>query len=296
MSLYSRVSPDIVHQVALIPVFYGSIAAIITKVPKIVNAVSGLGWLFTSTGILAGAIRLLFIPLFSHLLSNPRSKNIVQNPEDGSLLVAAGVPQNSLTLIRGAGVDINKFIPSVKKLDTVNVVMVSRMLWAKGVHEFMLAAKILMNENIDARFILVGGIDLGNPTSVPIKELESWSKRDGFEWWGKRSDIPEVLRDADILCLPSYYGEGVPKVLLEGAAAGLPLITTNTPGCKEVVQDGFNGILIPPRDENALAKSIRKLVMHKNLRELMGSNGREKAIREFSDELIIGQTLLLYTK
>jgi glycosyltransferase involved in cell wall biosynthesis len=295
VDLYKKHSPDIVHQVALIPVLYGSIAARITKVPQVVNAVSGLGWLFTSTSILARAVQLFFKPILSHLLSHRDSLTIVQNPEDRAFLITAGVPENAITLIRGAGVNTKQFTPiKEERLGPITIMMISRMLWAKGVGEFMLAARILRDENIQAQFILVGGPDLGNPTSVPIADLENWGKEDGFEWWGKRNDIAMVLSQADILCLPSYYGEGVPKVLLEGASTGLPLITTNTPGCKEVVENEINGILIPPRDEITLALSIKRLVLDKKLRVLMGRNGRKKALGEFSEELINSQTLGLY--
>lgn len=293
--LYKKHAPDIVHQVALIPVFYGSVAARITKVPQVVNAVSGLGWLFTSTSILARATQLFFKPILSHLLSYQNSLTIVQNPEDRDFLITAGVPKSTITLIRGAGVNTKQFTPiKEERLGPITIMMVSRMLWAKGVAEFMLAARILRYENIQAKFILVGEPDLGNPASVPISDLENWGKEDGFEWWGKRNNIAMVLRQADILCLPSYYGEGVPKVLLEGASAGLPLITTNTPGCKEVVENEVNGILIPPRDEIALALSMKRLALDKELRGLMGRNGRKKALSEFSEELVNTQILGLY--
>ncbi len=291
--LYRRVGPDIVHHVALKPVFYGSVAARLAGVPWVVNAVAGLGWLFTSAGWGARIARPALHGLLARWLSASGSRGIVQNPDDLALLAAAGVPRGHLRLIRGAGVDTTLFAPAPAAPPPVTVMLVARMLWAKGVGEFVAAAKRLHSDGVAARFVLVGEPDPANPAAVPDATLRAWQGRDGIEWWGRREDMAAVLRQAHIACLPSYR-EGLPKSLLEAAACGLPIVTSDTPGCREVVQEGDNGLLVPVRDTQALAAALKKLILDADLRRRMGERSRERALAEFSQELVIGQTLALY--
>lgn len=289
--LYRRIRPTIVHHVALKAVVYGSVAARIAGVRNVVNAIAGLGWLFASRALSARMLRPFVRAVMGFLLSSTRT--IVQNPDDFAVLEAVGVPRHQMSMIRGAGVDTTLFAPNPPLPMPVTVVLVARMLWDKGVGEFVEAARILHREGVAARFVLVGDADLENPACVPEAKLESWRGQNGVEWWGRRDDIPCVLRQAHVACLPSYR-EGLPKSLLEAAASGLPLVATDTPGCREVVLHGQNGLLVPPRDAAALAGALRELIQNAVLRQSMGRRSRTLAVESFSQRYVIELTLDLY--
>jgi glycosyltransferase involved in cell wall biosynthesis len=294
--LLRREKPDLVHLVALKPVLYGGIAASLTRVPGVVNAVAGLGWLFTSDGWQARWIRPVIRRFLAWRLSARNAITIVQNPDDLALLQQAGVSADKLHLIRGAGVDIDAYTPAlIPPPAPITVVLVARMLWDKGVGEFVDAARRLHMQGIAARFLLVGGPDPANPASIPEATLHAWHGHDGIEYWGPCDDMPVVLRQAHIACLPSYR-EGLPKSLLEAAATGLPIVTTDAPGCREVVSDGDNGLLVPLRDAAALADALQRLIADADLRARMGARSRERALAEFSQSQVIAQTLQLYRK
>ncbi len=291
--LYRRERPDLVHHVALKPVMFGALAAWLARVPAQVNAVAGLGWLFTSSGRIVRLVRPALRWMLARLLNRPHSLTIVQNPEDKALLERSGVSAARLRLIRGAGVDVQIFYPVMPPSGPVCIVLVARMLWDKGVGEFVEAACRLTGAGVSARFVLVGDPDPANPASVPESTLRSWHGQHGVEWWGRREDMPAVLQAAHIACLPSYR-EGLPKSLLEAAACGLPIVTTDAPGCREVVRDGVNGLLVPVRDAAALAAALRKLIDDAELRRRMGEQSRLRAETEFGQETVIKQTLAIY--
>lgn len=292
--LYRHEKPDIVHHVALKPVMFGALAAWLARVPAQVNAVAGLGWLFSSSSSVVRFARLPFRWILGRLLNQGYSLTIVQNPEDRALLERSGVTASRLRLIRGAGVDINVFRPTKPPPTPICIVLVARMLWDKGVGEFVKAARQLTDAGVNARFVLVGEPDPANPASVPEATLRSWHGTHGVEWRGRRDDMPAVLQTAHIACLPSSYGEGLPKSLLEAAACGLPIVTTDSPGCREVVRDGVNGLLVPIRDAHSLSVALKKLIENADLRRSMGEQSRQRAEQEFSLEAVIAQTMALY--
>lgn len=295
LRLYRQEKPDIVHHVALKPVLFGSLAARIVRGPICVNAVAGLGWLFTSGNGLLGAIRPLLHWTLARILDHERSLTITQNPDDAQLLRRSGVNSTRLRLIRGAGVNLADFAPAHTRPAGIPVVMLaSRMLWSKGVEEFIAAAHTLNATNIKARFVLVGEPDPANPGAVPVTRLNKWHGTHGIEWWGHSNTMSETYAQAHIACLPSFYGEGIPKTLLEAAACGLPIITTDTPGCREVVQQGVNGLLIPPRNAQALTEALAQLIIDPALCHRFGQQGRIRAKREFSESIINTQTLAVY--
>ena len=291
--LYRQERPDIVHHVALKPILYGTVAARMARVPTQVNAVAGLGWLFTSTKGVMRLIRPAVRWVLATLLRARGSLSIVQNPDDRAWLLHSHVPESRIRLIRGAGVDTTLFSPIPEPAGAVCTVLAARMLWDKGVGEFVEAARLLRQAGVQARFALVGDPDPDNPASIPEATLRSWQEKDGVEWWGRRDDMPDVYRAAHIVCLPSYR-EGLPKVLLEAAACGRPLVTTDAPGCREVVRDGDNGIVVPPRDPTSLARAIGKLIQDKTLRQTMGNRAREIVLKDFSAEQIVRETLGVY--
>ena len=292
--LYQRERPTIVHHVALKPVLYGTFAARLARVPFIVNAVAGLGWLFSSRRQLAQLMRPWVRLVLIRLLAAPNVRTIVQNPDDRALLVQAGLRPNQLRLIRGAGVDTQAFMPKEAPPPPITVMLVSRMLWDKGVAEFIDAAQLLQARGLGARFVLVGEPDPANPAAIPLAQLREWHGHNGIEWWGRREDMPKVLRQAHIACLPSFYGEGLPKSLLEAMACGLPIVTTDAPGCREVVTDADNGFLVPVRNAKVLAAALEKLIRDPALRQRMGQRSRARALAEFSQEQVIAETLQLY--
>lgn len=291
--LYRRERPDIVHHIALKPVFLGSFAFKLAGLRSQVNAVAGLGWLFISQSRLARMVSPLIRWTLAYLLRGPSCKVIVQNPDDAGLLQRAGVPASNLKMIRGAGVNTNEFLPSPEPSGPISVVLATRILWDKGVGEFVEAARLLKQRGVEARFILVGDPDPDNPASVPELTLQEWKEENVVELWGHRDDMAVVFQSAHVVCLPSYR-EGLPKVLIEAASCARPIVTTDVPGCREVVSDGDNGFLVPVRNVPELSNALLRLIESSELRAKMGKRSREIATKEFSLEMVIGQTLDLY--
>jgi glycosyltransferase involved in cell wall biosynthesis len=294
--LLRRERPDLVHQVAVKPVLYGSlVGSVVARGTPRINAISGLGFSF-SEDQRARRIRRLVRALYRIALRAGTSITIFQNQTDLDAFVASGLVERARTvLIRGSGVDLARFQPSPLPAAPV-VILASRMLWEKGVHEFITAAAIVRERLPEVRFVLVGGPDDGNPTAIDSEQLRQWQDGGGIEWWGHRSDMPEVLSMATIVALPTFYPEGVPKVLLEAAASARPIVASDIAGCREVVKDGVNGLLVPPRDPAALADAIIALLKDPALCVKFGQSGRSIAERYFGEELVVEQTLEIYRR
>jgi glycosyltransferase involved in cell wall biosynthesis len=294
VALYRRERPDLVHQVSPKPILYGTAAALLTGVPAIVNAPVGMGYIFSSKDWRARFLR-PFVRVAYRCLANPRRSRVVfENVDDlGSFVRGGTVRASDAVLIRGAGVDINQFRPVVRNNPIPVIALVARMLRDKGVYEYVDAAHRLHQEGVAARFFLVGAPDPMNPTSIPLETLEAWSGRKGVEWLGWCDDVPRLLEKIDVMCLPSYR-EGLPKSLIEAAACGVAIVTTDTPGCREVVQHGDNGLLVPVGDSRQLAEALKKLIQDPELRQQMGVRGAEIAAEEFSSDRVIAETLGLY--
>ena len=294
VKIYWRERPDVVHHVALKPVLYGSLAAFIVRGPAVVNALAGMGFLFSSSSRLASVLRAVVSRLFRLLLNAGRNLLILQNPDDEAMLVNSGlVAAKRVRLIRGSGVDIQRFAPAPEAPTTPVVMLPSRMLWDKGVGEFVEAARLLRARGSAARFVLVGNGDPDNPASISDGQLAVWHDSGVVESWGHCGDMPATLAQAHIVCLPSYR-EGLPKVLLEAAACGKPLIATDAPGCREIVRHGENGFLVPLRDAAGLADAIDRLLGDADIRRAMGQRGRRMVEVEFSEAKVAQQTLAVY--
>lgn len=296
LALYRRERPDLVHQVSAKPILYGTAAAILAGVPAIVNAPVGMGYIFSSEDRRARLLRPLVRTAY-RFLSNPRSSRVVfENGDDmKSFMNWGAVRASDAVLIRGAGVDLNRFRPVVRSNPIPVIALVARMLRDKGVNEFVAAAHRLYEEGVLARFLLVGTPDPMNPTAIPLATLEAWHGRKGLEWLGWCEDIPGLLGKIDVMCLPSYR-EGLPKSLIEAAACGLPIVTTDTPGCREVVRHGDNGFLVPVGDVVQLAEALKQLIQDPELRDRMGGRGAAIAAEEFSSDRVIAETLNVYKK
>ena len=293
--VFRKEKPDILHCVAIKPVLYGSLAAKLAGIRRIVNAVAGLGHIFTAQNR-NPAIKLIVVMAFRFLLKGG-CKVITQNPDDSKLLIdLKAVLPNQIVLIRGAGVDLEKFTPSNTPAGIPIVMFAARLLWEKGAREFVEAAKILRGRGVEARFVIVGAPDNENHSAIPQAQLDAWATEPNVECWGKRADMHRVLSECEVFCLPSYYGEGVPKVLLEAAAAGKALVTTDMPGCREVVIPGVNGLQVEPRNPIALATAIRTLLSDRELCSRMGKESRALAESEFDVERVKKQTIALYAE
>ncbi len=257
---------------------------------------TGLGYVFSSENIRAKVIRFLISPLLRYIFAGRKTVTIFQNRDDLKTLDDRNlVKHEQAVFIRGSGVDLDIYVPGEDSKDIPQVILVARMLWDKGVGEFVQAAKLILAKGTSARFILIGDADTENPAAISVEQLKIWQDEKSIEWWGRRSDVPEILQRSTIACLPSYR-EGMPKFLLEAASAGLPIVTTDVPGCREVVINDENGYLVPPRNSEALADAIEKLLNDKTLRREMGRKGRVLVEREFGIEKIIEETLSLYQR
>jgi len=294
MRIYRQERPDLVHQVAMKPVVYGSLAAALTSVPVTVNAMAGLGFVFTSDRWLASLLKPLVQAAFRKLLGRPNDRVIVQNPEDRKVLMESmSLPDSQLTVIRGSGVDVQRFMPAPEPTGMIIITLVARMLWDKGVGEFVEATRILKQQGLRFRAVLVGDPDPENPASIPEGQLHSWVSGGWVEWWGLQDDMPSVWARSHIAVLPSYR-EGLPKSLLEAAACARPIVASDVPGCREIVHHNENGFLVEPKNASTLAEAMKKLVNDQKLRTRMGAQGREMVEQHFSDAIVVAETLRLY--
>lgn len=294
-SIYRRERPDIVHHVALKPVIYGSIAAGALGLRGVVNALGGLGYVFSAHGLRAKLLRLLVQPALRIALRGGCTRIIVQNRDDFRRIVAMGWADASrIRLIRGAGVDPALY-PQVQPGEGLPLVILpARLLREKGVGEFVDAARLLRARGIKARFALVGSPDPENPSSVSQDEIDSWIKQGAVEYWGWREDMPKVFAMAQIVCLPTFYGEGIPKSLIEAAAAGSAIVTTENPGCQEIVQPGVSGWVVPVRDVAALAEALKQAIERPDLRQQYSAAARALIVTDFSMERVTSETLAIY--
>jgi glycosyltransferase involved in cell wall biosynthesis len=296
LAAYRKLRPALAHHVGLKPVLYGSLAARIAGLRAVVNAPIGMGFVFTSRSAKSQLLRPL-VRLALRLFLNPSgSKVVFENGDDLKSLVDDGsVRAQDAVLIQGSGIDVAAYPPAAEADGPPVVSLVSRMLWDKGVGEFVEAARKLRSENVPARFWLVGAADPQNPAAISERQLGEWRDEGIVEWLGHRDDIPAILSQSQIACLPSYR-EGLPRSLLEAMAAGLPIVSTDVPGCREAVQPGENGLLVPARDSAALAAALRALIDDAALRKRFGAAGRARAEREFASPIVIAQTLAVYAE
>ncbi len=287
--------PELVHLLTIKPLLYGGLAARLLGVPGVVAAVTGLGQVFVSTGAGAGLLRRLAVMAYRIATGHPNGRVIVQNAGDMETLARSGaVKPERMVLIRGSGVSLSAFAPSPEPAGPPLVILPARMIWEKGVAEFVAAARLLRARGVEARFALIGDSKASNPRAVPEPTLEKWSREGGVEWWGRRTDMARVFAGAHVVCLPSTYGEGVPKVLIEAAACGRPIVASDIPGCREITREGENGLLVPPGDVEVLAAALARLIEDPALRRRMGDRGRELVEAGFSEDRVVTATLEVY--
>ena len=291
---YRRERPDLVHHIALKPIVYGSLAARLCCYIPSVNTLTGLGPVFTRTNKFSRILRSSLSKVLQLCFKATNGIVVVQNESDRELLLNGEIARVEKTVvIPGFGVDTEEFVPRPEPEGDFLVILPARMLWEKGVREFVEAAKELRAQGTTARMALVGAPDPNNPGCIPERQLREWAETASVEWWGPQTDMPAVLCQSHLVCLPSYR-EGLPKVLLEAGACGRAIVTTDAPGCSAVVRHGENGLLVPIKDSKALANAISDLLRNGDLRSQMGKAGRERAVKEFSERTILCQTLEVY--
>lgn len=294
--LFRKERPDIVHNVGLKQMLWGGLAAKLARVPLLVSAVSGLGVMFSGENLSLYTRVIMQVLRFSHNRKGVAA--LFQNGDDRQLFLDYKiVKQEQLYFTKGSGVNLKDFAytpdPEGEK---VNVIFTARMVKEKGMVTLIEAAELLRKEYEDkAEFWLCGGLS-NNPQAIKEDELRALCDDKYIKWLGHRTDVRELLMKSHIVAFPSYYREGVPKSLIEASAIGRPIVTTNSVGCKDVVEDGVNGYLIPIKDAGALADRLRKLFDSKELRISMGRKSREFAERDFSIEGVVNTHLEIYNK
>jgi glycosyltransferase involved in cell wall biosynthesis len=294
--LLRSVRPDVLHLVTIKPVLYGGLAAKLARTHGIVAAVSGLGFVFTSERAGARVLLGLVKGLYRLALGHRNLRVIFQNPADMSLLIDQGiVARDKALLLPGSGVDLSEYQAQPEIDGEQVVVMAARLLKDKGVGEFVEAARRLRRDGMRARFLLVGEPDPGNPQSVTVRDLQVWRAAGDVELLGFRRDIAKLFSASHVVVLPSYR-EGLPKVLIEAAACGRAVVTTDSPGCRDAIEPGITGLLVPVKDVDALVHAIRRLIDDSALRRRMGQAGRQLAERRYSIERIVNAHLAIYAE
>lgn len=292
--------PDLLHNFTVKCAVYGAIAARAAGVPAVVNAVAGMGYVFTSDHVKARVLKPIVSALMRGTLGGGHSRVILQNPDDADAFAASRLaPPQNIRLIRSSGVDTSRFRPRPRDATAsprpLRVLLAARLVWEKGIREFVDAASLLRRQGRTIEFLLAGMPDPGNPRSVARDEVEQWQRQGVLRWLGHVDDMPALLRDIDVMALPSYYREGVPKSLIEAAACGLALVTTDLPGCREVVtRHGIDGMHVVPRDAGSLATVLAQLDDDRGLLQRLGERARDQALSDFDERLVIRKTIEVY--
>lgn len=296
LNVLRKERPDVLHNFTVKNAVYGSIAAKLVRTPAVINAVAGMGFVFSSKSFKARLLRPLVRRLMQATLGGRNSRLILQNPDDVATFVDEKiVTMDRIRLIRGSGVDTTLFAASRLSCGRLRVILCARLLIEKGILEFAEASRILASEGREVDFVLAGGSDSANPSAIDESTVRAWMAEGRLNWLGHVQDMPKLLASMHVMALPSFYREGVPRSLIEGAASGLAIITTNLPGCREVVaEDGKDGLWVEPRNAVDLARAIARLDDDRELLVRLASVARSKAVEFFDERLVIARTLEVY--
>ena len=294
VKIFRNVKPDLVHLITIKPILLGGIAARIVGIHGVIAAISGMGYVFINKGLIASIRKWTVKLLYNISLGHKNLRVICQNLNDlDDIQKATKLPNRSFTVIDGSGISLKNFQYTVDTNKIPKVIMASRMLKDKGVLEFVEAARIIKNANIQVSFILVGSPDPDNPSSITMSQIQDWTEKNILEFWGHQEDMNQILGQASIIVLPSYR-EGFPKVLIEAAAVGRPVVTTDVAGCRDAIYNGVTGVLVPAKDSNALAEAIKKLLVSPETCYKMGKEGRKMAEKRFDEKITIERHLSIY--
>lgn len=290
--IFRSVRPELVHCISFLPILYGALAARRAGVERSVHTVTGLGHLFMREG---GMVRRVVERGYRLALKAPGAQALFQNEDDLELFRSRDLVAPERTrIVRGSGVDIERFRPSKEPTDTPVILCCARMLWSKGIGDLVAAGRLLRARGVEHRLLLAGAPHPSNPDSIPEEVLRGWDAEGVATWLGRRDDVPELLAAASVVCLPSAYREGVPLALIEGAAAGRALVSTDMPGCRDIVREGLNGRVVASGAPEALASALAELLLDRDLRARFGRAGRALVEREFSKEVVNAAVLDLY--
>jgi glycosyltransferase involved in cell wall biosynthesis len=293
-NFFKSEKPDIAHLVTIKPYLYGGIVSRLTGIPSLVSAVSGLGTLFVHKNLKSKFFRFLLYPIYRWAFNHSNQKVIMQNEDDAKLLVEFGVLNPlKIKLIKGSGVKLEQFSNFIEPSGIPVVCFAARLLRDKGIYEYVDAARLIKERGIQARFLLAGDIDVKNPSGISLKELDQIKKKNYVEIIGHRKDIPTLYANSNIICLPSYR-EGLPKSLIEAAAACRAVVTTDVPGCRDAIIPNKTGLLVPINDSKKLADALQWLIEHPLERIEMGKKGRKFAEKEFAIEKVVQCHLNIY--
>ncbi|MFC5436377.1 glycosyltransferase family 4 protein [Rhodanobacter umsongensis] len=301
VKLLRRERPDLLHSFTVKCAIYGALAARAASVPAVVNAVAGMGYVFTSDSFKARSLRPVVKALFRATFGGVRSLLILQNPDDATAFAASRLARpDRIRVIRSSGVNTTRFQPvnpPRRRDGRLRVLLAARLLWEKGLQEFVDAARLLREQGRDVEFLLAGMPDPGNPRSVNAPQVQQWVDAGLLQWLGHVDDMPALLHTVDVMVLPSYYREGVPRSLIEAAACGLAIVTTGLPGCREVVtQHGVDGLRVDARDARGLADQIIALDDDRELLWQLGCSARQRALADFDERLVIQRTVDVYAE
>ncbi len=293
-NFFREEKPDIAHLVTIKPYLYGGIISRFTSVPCLVSAVSGLGTLFISNDLKTKVLLFFLYPIFKFAFNHHNQKIIVQNKDDLKLLEGWGVLKSEkVKFLKGSGVKLEDFVNLNESDGITTICLASRLLKDKGVFEFVNAAKKIKEKGINAKFLLAGDLDIGNPKSLSEHDLKLIKKEDCVEILGYCENIPKLYHRSHIICLPSYR-EGLPKALIEAAAACRAVVTTDVPGCRDAIIPNITGLIVPVQNSEKLANALEWLIKHPKERVAMGKAGRELAEKEFLIENIVKNHLNIY--
>jgi len=283
------IRPDIIHAVSLKNVLLGGVLARTERVPTLLSAITGLGTMFVEDRALYRYMKPVVLYGLRHVHFHKRSVMAFENPDDREYFFDEDViTLNRSFLIPGAGLEPDAITPGSPQGEIPVILCVGRLIRSKGILELIEAAKLMRGRGLRFELQLVGDIDPRNPTSLSADDLQKIQNEGVANWLGKRSDVPALLKSANIFCLPTYYREGMPRSLIEASAAGLPIVTSDVPGCREVVAHEVNGFLVPPRDVSALAEKLGRLIQSSELRERMGRASRTRFEENFTTAHVLG--------
>lgn len=290
-NLYLKIKPKIVHLITIKPVIIGLIAGYIIPKANFVASISGLGYIFSSNSFKAFIKRFIVSILYKLSFSHEKLKVIFQNDNDKNILMKIKpLKKRNIYVIPGSGVDLSNLRPSEKIPENGAILFASRLLFSKGIQEYIEAAKLIK----DAKFLVAGDIDPNNLESIRQKDIEIWSKIKNVEFIGYKKEIHKIINKCSMVVLPSYYGEGIPKILIEAAACGRPIITTDHPGCRDAIIPEKTGLLVPKKNSLEIAKAINKLRKDNKLRTSMGIAGRKLAEKKYNIENVVDKHIEIY--
>lgn len=293
LNIIKEVKPNLIHAITIKPVIIGGIASRYFNNIPFIAAISGLGYLFTSNNFISIVLRNFVKLFYKASLSGKLKKVIFQNSSDQEIVKKfCSLKKDDFLLIPGSGVDLDTYKPIKNKKSKKQILFASRLLRSKGLLQFVESAENL--KNIKYKFLIAGKFDLENPDGISKKEIYNWEKKQIIKYLGDIKDIRNLIQESDIVVLPSYYGEGLPKILIEAAACGVPVITTDHPGCKDAIIKNKTGLLVPIKDSRAISMAILKLINNKKLMESMGNSGRKFAERTFGIKKVVNIHMEIY--